>query len=710
MAIALRGTPTNATNGAGSSQSVNVPAGVVNGDLLLCHINGYKSGGTGVSVPNTPAGWNLILGESTGGDKSAGGGGAGNAALGAYYRVAASEPASYTFSNNGAGDAYIDVSIIALSGVDTTSPFNLTSLSTHGMGSSPASADLGSTTRDGCWHLLFASSYDGITSTPASYSSDSAWDGTPISNWIGHRVVTTAGATSAQSFATNFTDGTVIWALAIQPPAAVAGGSIGPINPGQTWRRQFWLGLSHPIPGTVPGGPQNLQQSLTGALSFTGTGPTKAIAKSVPAATLSFAGTSARATTKGFAAAVLSFSGTATRTAGKSLGGTLSFTGAGPARAASKGVAATLSFSGSQARAISKGLPGATLSFVGAVPLRAVTKGLTAATLSFGGATARAITKGAFAATLGFSGAMVSGKQFLRSLSGGLSFSASQSRQVGKGVSGTLSFAGSGPVRAITRGLVAGLSFSGSLPRAVTKGLAAATLSFAGAVVGSRLYQRVLSGSLSFTGAQSRQTTKVHAGSLLFTGSQSRAISKGLTANLSFAGGIGRAIRKGLAGTLGFLGGLVGAKGGVGGPASVQVFLSTAYPALVNISDAFPAQAFVATAYSTQTFITDISGGSVANYVGKALLIRNWSGTTASPTGGFRNTAGTLYDPPSPQLIFRPPNGPRTVVSGGSLTHDGTGLYSYVYTPTADGDLMATYTSGDGAYADPVTTSISPAL
>lgn len=219
MAIALRNA-TNATNGAGSSQSVNVPTGTVNGDVMLAFINGYKSGGTTVSVPNTPAGWTLLPGESTGGDKSAGGGGAGNAALGVYYRIAASEPASYTFSNNAAGDAYLDVAISAYSGVDTSSPFNLTSVSTHPMGGSPASGDLGSTTRDGCWHILLISSYDGITATPASFSTDTSWDGTPIANWIGHHLIATAGATGAQSFSTNFTDGSVIWAVALQPPAA----------------------------------------------------------------------------------------------------------------------------------------------------------------------------------------------------------------------------------------------------------------------------------------------------------------------------------------------------------------------------------------------------------------------------------------------------------------------------------------------------------
>lgn len=211
---------TNNVNGGGASATANVPTGTANGDLMLGFINGYKSGGTTVSVPNTPAGWNLLPGESAGGDKSAGGSGAGNAALAVYYRIASSEPASYTFSNNGAGDAYVDVAIATLRGIDGSSPFNLTSLSTHPVGSSPSSADLGSTTRDGCWLVLLISSYDGISATPGGFSTDTSWDGSPIANWIGHKLISPAGATGAQNFTTNFTDGSVIWAVAIQPPAA----------------------------------------------------------------------------------------------------------------------------------------------------------------------------------------------------------------------------------------------------------------------------------------------------------------------------------------------------------------------------------------------------------------------------------------------------------------------------------------------------------
>lgn len=218
MAIALRGSGTNNVNGGGSSTTVTVPTGITNGDLMLAFINGYKSGGTGVSVPSDPAGWTKI-GEA----QSAGGSGAGNAALAMYWRYAASEPANYTFANNGAGDAYIDAGIVAFSGVDGSSPFNLTAVSTAPAGGGTiASGNPGTTTRDGCWYVLAISSYDGISATPGGFTGDDSWDGSPISNWIGHLAISPAGATGAKNFTVNFTDGSAIWAIVLQPPGAAA--------------------------------------------------------------------------------------------------------------------------------------------------------------------------------------------------------------------------------------------------------------------------------------------------------------------------------------------------------------------------------------------------------------------------------------------------------------------------------------------------------
>ena len=68
-----------------------------------------------------------------------------------------------------------------------------------------------------------------------------------------------------------------------------------------------------------------------------------------------------------------------------------------------------------------------------------------------------------------------------------------------------------------------------------------------------------------------------------------------------------------------------------------------------------------------------------------------------------------MPDPATPSLKYRLPGASEVTVSGGGLTHDGTGLYSYSLIPTSDGDAMAVYVSNDGAYSDPLSFKIEPA-
>jgi hypothetical protein len=84
--------------------------------------------------------------------------------------------------------------------------------------------------------------------------------------------------------------------------------------------------------------------------------------------------------------------------------------------------------------------------------------------------------------------------------------------------------------------------------------------------------------------------------------------------------------------------------------------------------------------------------------VGQAIRLSNWSGPLATPTGGFLNQSGVLYDPATPTLRYRLPGQAVQSVSGGSLTKDGVGLYHTVVIPTADGVIVAAWLSNDGAY------------
>lgn len=222
MAIALRGTPQSGINGAGNSVSVSVPAGVVNGDLLMAAISGFGSVGATPSAPTTPSGWTKIGEASTSGSN-------GNINTGWYYRIASSEPANYTLANSG-GDTYIDADIIAFSGVDATTPFNLTGLSATGKTGTASSAALGSTTRDGCWQVVHLCAYDALSGgTPSGFVGDLGYDGVPNDTILCHQVIATAGPTSTASTAVGAgSDAWAVWAAAIQPPAAAAATSLLP--------------------------------------------------------------------------------------------------------------------------------------------------------------------------------------------------------------------------------------------------------------------------------------------------------------------------------------------------------------------------------------------------------------------------------------------------------------------------------------------------
>lgn len=96
-------------------------------------------------------------------------------------------------------------------------------------------------------------------------------------------------------------------------------------------------------------------------------------------------------------------------------------------------------------------------------------------------------------------------------------------------------------------------------------------------------------------------------------------------------------------------------------------------------------------------------------YVGQAIRLANWSGPLASPSGGYLNQSGALYDPTTPSLTYQLPGSTSsTTVSGGSLVKDAVGLYHLVVTPTKDGTIVGAWKSNDGAYQS-FTVEIQPA-
>lgn len=94
-------------------------------------------------------------------------------------------------------------------------------------------------------------------------------------------------------------------------------------------------------------------------------------------------------------------------------------------------------------------------------------------------------------------------------------------------------------------------------------------------------------------------------------------------------------------------------------------------------------------------------------YPGKAILLSNYSGPTTSPTGGYRNLAGALYDPTTVTLKYRLPGAAVTSVTTPTLVKDAVGLYHLVVIPASDGVIVGAWLSSDGAY-QPFTVDVQP--
>jgi hypothetical protein len=163
--IALSGTPSTTNNtAAGTTLTVNVPAGIANGDLLIWHMIANNA-----TVASTPAGWNVVkTGTTTTHNQSI------------FWRVAASEPASYTHA--ALTSAKWTFSMYAFSGVDNTTPLDIASASIPAMTAGTTAVTLPAITpvTAGAWIIGTGSAIGATTATFAFSSSNS--DGTVVLN------------------------------------------------------------------------------------------------------------------------------------------------------------------------------------------------------------------------------------------------------------------------------------------------------------------------------------------------------------------------------------------------------------------------------------------------------------------------------------------------------------------------------------------------
>lgn len=192
MAITINSEATGTDSDLGSTASVTKPATVSNDDYLVC-IFGIASSVVS-AAPNPPADWTTGAEQlfTTGNDVS----------IGIYYKKvtdAASEPASYTFTNGtGTSAAWW---IGALSGIDLTTPEDETmsgNWANRTDDTSPLAATITTVTADAFVLAAYATNFDSATTLNAEWSSraDDVNPGSLICVNVMSTIKVAAGATT----------------------------------------------------------------------------------------------------------------------------------------------------------------------------------------------------------------------------------------------------------------------------------------------------------------------------------------------------------------------------------------------------------------------------------------------------------------------------------------------------------------------------------
>jgi hypothetical protein len=131
----------------------NVPAGTTNGDLLLWRISD-----TTTTVPATPSGWTLLIS-----------GTATATMVVIWWRIAASEPASYTTAAFATAGRRIGI-MSCYSGVDNTTPFDVTTPAMVA-GTTAVACPAITPTTSGAWVLGIANATVALNVTTTTFSS-----------------------------------------------------------------------------------------------------------------------------------------------------------------------------------------------------------------------------------------------------------------------------------------------------------------------------------------------------------------------------------------------------------------------------------------------------------------------------------------------------------------------------------------------------------
>ncbi len=211
MAILLK----NQTNNSTTNQtSITIPAPTNGSGDVLFAVLGSGSNLVGTTTP--PSGWTTVIDSS---------GYAHRSTFQVFYKVSSgSEPANYTFSTTTTG-ARIGATILSYSGVDNTSPVNISAVSPDDTGwSSPMDAPSVTATKDGClivhgWIVPYGGATYTISTDTWQYAYP-YYDYPSYTYALGSVLQSTAGATGTSTATPNFGDHGTIFSLALTPQAA----------------------------------------------------------------------------------------------------------------------------------------------------------------------------------------------------------------------------------------------------------------------------------------------------------------------------------------------------------------------------------------------------------------------------------------------------------------------------------------------------------
>jgi hypothetical protein len=212
-AIAYIGETTNSSATAGATLTLNTPAGIANGNVLIAQVIALPGTSNAVAI-TPPTGWTLI-GTSPTSNKYT---------MSLYsHVVTAGDPTSYNWSFSPTSTA--TGSIAAFSGVDTVNPIDVTASQTNGSTTSHTAPSVTASYSNGMvvpfWGFQSGQSASSIDASLTSVSS--ANNGVTSGIASGYVQLTNAGATGTYSATTASNSSSLAQTIALQPSAGAAG-------------------------------------------------------------------------------------------------------------------------------------------------------------------------------------------------------------------------------------------------------------------------------------------------------------------------------------------------------------------------------------------------------------------------------------------------------------------------------------------------------